>query len=216
MRYKIYVFLLLVIMLITISSLSVRANRKYVVFIDPGHGGIDPGAIYKDIYEKDINLSISFKLKEVLEEEGIVVYMTRMGDYDLAVTNAINRKRSDLSRRSNIINRSNSDLYVSIHLNDVASSVWYGAQVFYSDNDEKNEFLANLIQEELKKNTKTKRKIKMTNEMYLHNRIKIPGVLIEAGFLSNPNERYLLRQEEYQYKLVECIKRGILKYLYFT
>ena len=216
MRYKIYVFLLLVIMLITISSLSVRANRKYVVFIDPGHGGIDPGAIYKDIYEKDINLSISFKLKEVLEEEGIVVYMTRMGDYDLAVTNAINRKRSDLSRRSNIINRSNSDLYVSIHLNDVASSVWYGAQVFYSDNDEKNEFLANLIQEELKKNTKTKRKIKMTNEMYLHNRIKIPGVLIEAGFLSNPNERYLLRQEEYQYKLVECIKSGILKYLYFT
>ena len=216
MRYKIYVFLLLVIMLITISSLSVRANRKYVVFIDPGHGGIDPGAIYKDIYEKDINLSISFKLKEVLEEEGIVVYMTRMGDYDLAVTNAINRKRSDLSRRSNIINRSNSDLYVSIHLNDVASSVWYGAQVFYSDNDEKNEFLANLIQEELKKNTKTKRKIKMTNEMYLHNRIKIPGVLIEAGFLSNPNERYLLRQEKYQYKLVECIKRGILKYLYFT
>lgn len=216
MRYKVYVFLLLVVMLITISSLSVRANKKYVVFIDPGHGGIDPGAIYKDIYEKDINLSISFKLKDMLEEEGITVYMTRMGDYDLAVTNALNRKRSDLSRRSNIINRSNSDLYVSIHLNNVSSSTWYGAQVFYSDNDDNNLYLATLIQEEFKKATNTKRKVTMTNEMYMHNRIKIPGVLVEAGFLSNSNERYLLKQEQYQYKVASCIKKGIIKYLYFN
>lgn len=216
MRYKVYVFLLLVVMLITISSLSVRANKKYVVFIDPGHGGIDPGAIYKDIYEKDINLSIAFKLKGVLEEENITVYMTRMGDYDLAVTNALNRKRSDLSRRSNIINRSNSDLYVSIHLNNVSSNNWYGAQVFYSDNNANSLFLATLIQEELVKYTNTKRKVTMTNEMYMHNRIKIPGVLIEAGFLSNSNERYLLQQSEYQDKIVQCIKKGILKYLYFN
>ena len=112
MRYKIYAFFMLFLMLVGINSISVRANKDYVVFIDPGHGGIDPGAIYKDIYEKDINLSISFKLKELLEQENIKVYMTRSGDYDLAVTNAQNRKRSDLSRRSNIINRSGSDLYV--------------------------------------------------------------------------------------------------------
>ena len=199
-----------------ISTLSVRADKQYVVFIDPGHGGIDPGAVYKDLYEKDINLSISFKLKNLLEEEGITVYMTRMGDYDLAVTNALNRKRSDLSRRSNIINRSNSNLYVSIHLNKVASNTWYGAQVFYSDNDPKNLFLASLIQEEFIKDTKTNRKVTMTNEMYMHNRITIPGVLVEAGFLSNPNERYLLKQDEYKEKIANCIKQGILKYLYFS
>ena len=216
MRHKICVFLLLIIMLMVISTLSVRADKQYVVFIDPGHGGIDPGAVYKDLYEKDINLSISFKLKNLLEEEGITVYMTRMGDYDLAVTNALNRKRSDLSRRSNIINRSNSNLYVSIHLNKVASNTWYGAQVFYSDNDPKNLFLASLIQEEFIKDTKTNRKVTMTNEMYMHNRITIPGVLVEAGFLSNPNERYLLKQDEYKEKIANCIKQGILKYLYFS
>lgn len=216
MRYKIYVFFMLFLMLVGINSISVRANKDYVVFIDPGHGGIDPGAIYKDIYEKDINLSISFKLKELLEQENIKVYMTRSGDYDLAVTNAQNRKRSDLSRRSNIINRSGSDLYVSIHLNMTTSSTWYGAQVFYSDNDPNNEYLASLIQKQLAKDTQTKRKISMTNEMYLHNRIEIPGVLVEAGFLSNPNERYLLKTDDYQYKLAKSIKEGIVKYLYFN
>lgn len=207
---------MLFLMLVGINSISVRANKDYVVFIDPGHGGIDPGAIYKDIYEKDINLSISFKLKELLEQENIKVYMTRSGDYDLAVTNAQNRKRSDLSRRSNIINRSGSDLYVSIHLNMTTSSTWYGAQVFYSDNDPNNEYLASLIQKQLAKDTQTKRKISMTNEMYLHNRIEIPGVLVEAGFLSNPNERYLLKTDDYQYKLAKSIKEGIVKYLYFN
>ena len=207
---------MLFLMLFGINNISVKANKEYVVFIDPGHGGIDPGAIYKDIYEKDINLSISFKLKELLEQENIKVYMTRSGDYDLAVTNAQNRKRSDLSRRSNIINRSGSDLYVSIHLNMTTSSTWYGAQVFYSDNDPNNEYLASLIQKQLAKDTQTKRKISMTNEMYLHNRIKIPGVLVEAGFLSNPNERYLLKTDDYQYKLAKSIKEGIIKYLYFN
>jgi len=209
LKGKLTVFFLLVLVLTCINLVSVKAKNNYVVFIDPGHGGIDPGAIYKDIYEKDINLSISLKLKSLLEEDNITVYMTRIGDYDLAVTNAQNRKRSDLSRRSNIINRSGSDLYVSIHLNMIDSSTWYGAQVFYSDNDSSNEYLATLIQKELARKTNTKRKIKMTNEMYLHNRIKIPGVLVEAGFLSNHNERYLLQTDDYQYKIANCIRKEL-------
>ena len=74
-----------------------------VIYLDPGHGGPDSGAYYKDIEEASLNLEISQKIMGVLKEEGAVVYLTRYGDYDLAVNNAWNRKRSDLSRRANII-----------------------------------------------------------------------------------------------------------------
>lgn len=184
-----------------------------VIYVDPGHGGLDPGAVYKDIYESDINLQISEVLSTTLGEMGAIVYMTRYGDYDLGVINALNRKRSDLSRRGNIINRSNCDLYISIHLNAVSSPVWYGAQVFYDDVHEENERLAKIMQEELARYLKTKRKYKKTNDMYLHKRIQHPGILIEVGFLSNPNERYLLRQKYYQQKVSRAIASGVVKFL---
>ena len=171
------------------------------------------GAVHKDIYESDINLQISEVLSTTLGEMGAIVYMTRYGDYDLGVINALNRKRSDLSRRGNIINRSNCDLYISIHLNAVSSPVWYGAQVFYDDVHEENERLAKIMQEELARYLKTKRKYKKTNDMYLHKRIQHPGILIEVGFLSNPNERYLLRQKYYQQKVSRAIASGVVKFL---
>ena len=77
-------------------------------------------------------------LEDKLTKLGAIVYLTRYGDYDLAVTNTINRKRSDLSRRSNIINKSNCDLYLSIHLNAETSSTWRGGQIFYDDINSEN------------------------------------------------------------------------------
>lgn len=139
-----------------------------IIYIDPGHGGTDPGAIYKDIYESNINLSISKKLYNLLVSKGAIVYLTRNGNYDLSVTNAVNRKRSDLSRRANIINRSNCDMYISIHLNAESTGIWRGAQVFYDDVNDKNEEIAKIMQEELAKTLNTNRKYKETNEMYLH------------------------------------------------
>lgn len=183
-----------------------------VIYIDPGHGGTDPGAIYKDIHESDINLSISKKLYDILLKEGAIVYMTRDGDYDLSVTNAINRKRSDLSRRANAINTSMCDMYVSIHLNAESSSTWYGAQVFYDDVNPENKKIAEIMQAEFSKTLKTKREYKETNEMYLHKRVERPGVLAEVGFLTNPNERYLLMQDTYQQKIALTIYNAIEKY----
>lgn len=183
-----------------------------VIYIDPGHGGLDPGAIYKDIYESDLNLEISNKLVATLEAKGAIVYMTRYGDYDLAVTNAQNRKRSDLSRRANVINRSLCDLYLSIHLNADTSSTWRGAQVFYDDINEKNIKIAEILQTVLKEDLKTKRKYKQITNEYLHKRVKVPGVLVEVGFITNENERYLLRQSTYQQKIANSITRGIVKY----
>lgn len=183
-----------------------------VIYLDPGHGGLDPGAIYKDIEEASINLEISKKLMDSLEKKGAIVYLTRDDDYDLAVNNAINRKRSDLSRRANVINRSMCDLYLSIHLNADLSATWRGAQVFYDDVNDKNKKIAEIMQGVLKDDFGTRREYKETDDMYLHKRVKRPGVLIEAGFITNPSERRLLMSSNYQQKLADTIVKGILQY----
>lgn len=209
------------ILLFFFSFLSIRAINENslpilgkVIYLDPGHGGIDGGAQYKDIYEKDINLSISLKLEKELSSLGAIVYLTRDGDYDLSVPNTIHRKRSDLSRRSNIINNSNCDLFLSIHLNSESSGTWRGPQVFYDDNNKENKKIALLFQKMMNKNLSGKREIKQTEDLYLQKRIKRPGVLVEVGFLSNANDRYLLKSEEYQKKVATVLKDATV--LYFT
>jgi len=212
-----YILFLLIISLCSLNF--VRANNtEYnlellgkVLYIDPGHGGADPGTIYKNIYEKDINLEICLKLQEVLESEGAIVYLTRYGDYDLS-NNSYSRKKSDLNNRAKIINQSGADIYISIHLNSISSSTWRGAQVFYDDVNDKNIEIANLFQEQLKKDLKTTREVKEISTMLMNRKITIPGILIEAGFLSNPNDRYLLRQGDYQYKICNSIRNGLIKY----
>lgn len=217
LKYKITVFSLF---LLTISGISyVQASNPTlpllgkVIYLDPGHGGLDPGAIYKDLEEEQINLEISTKLAKSLEQLGAIVYLTRTGDYDLAVPNTINRKRSDLSRRANIINRSKCDLYLSLHLNSETSSTWKGAQVFYDDVNEKNKTIAEIMQKSLEEKVNTKREFKEMTTIYMYQRIKQPGVLIELGFLSNPNERYLLTTNTYQQKLIDAMINGIRTYL---
>ena len=211
---------ILFLFLLTLCSFNfVSANKSEynlellgkVIYIDPGHGGADPGTIYKDIYEKDINLEICLKLQKVLESEGAIVYLTRYGDYDLS-NNSYSRKKSDLNNRAKIINQSNADIYISIHLNSINSSNWKGAQVFYDDINERNIEIANLFQEQLKKDLKTTRSVKEISTMLMNRKITVPGILIEAGFLSNPNDRYLLRQDDYQYKICNSIRIGLIKY----
>ena len=130
-KYKIFVLIFLLIFLCFFNYASAENKTlsllSKVIYLDPGHGGADSGAFYKNIKESDVNLDITKKLMEALRKEGAIVYLTRYGDYDLAVTNAWNRKRSDLSRRANIINRSECDLYLSIHLNaEEWHTLWCG------------------------------------------------------------------------------------------
>ncbi len=216
LKYKIKIIILFLIGLLTVNFVN-AGNNPYpllgrIIYLDPGHGGLDPGAIYKDIKESTINLEIANVLANTLEEMGAIVYITRYGDYDLSVKNAVNRKRSDLSRRGNLINKSGANLYLSLHLNSDPSPVWSGAQVFYDDVHPKNQKLAEIIQNELSKYLKTKRKVTKTDEMYLHKRIQVPGVLVELGFLSNPNDRYLLKQKTYQQKVSKVIANSLVKY----
>ena len=215
---KIYSIFLLIIFICTFSFVSADIKKSdleligKVIYIDPGHGGPDPGSVYKNIYEKDINLEICRKIETILEDEGAIVYLTRYGDYDLSKSYTGSRKKSDLNNRAKIINASGADLYISIHLNSISSSTWSGAQVFYDDVNKNNYNLALLMQEQLKNDLKTTREVKEISTMLMNRKITIPGILIEAGFLSNPNDRYLLRQGDYQYKICNSIRNGLIKY----
>ena len=155
------------------------------------------------------------KLAKALVGEGAIVYLTREGDYDLA-SSTINRKRNDLYNRVLLINNSNSDIYISIHLNSSTSSKWNGIQVFYSNILERNKKLADSITDILKSNMKNIRDVKKDNSYYMYSKIKVPGVLIEAGFISNPNDNYKIRQDDYQDVLINNIVLGIENYFKYN
>lgn len=213
-KYKVFIIMMSIIFLYSIGLVhaSNMGLLGKVIYLDPGHGGKDPGAIYNNTMEKDINLEIALKLEKRLSKLGAVVYLTRYGDYDLSVINTNNRKRSDLSRRSNIINKAKPDLYLSIHLNAEDTGLYQGAQAFYTDSNKINKKIAELFQANFKTNLNSKRKYKKDNNLYLQRRIKTPGILVELGFLSNSHERYLLKQEKFQNKLVTSLVNSTVKY----
>ncbi len=185
-----------------------------VVYLDAGHGGVDPGAYYKDIYEEDINLSITLKLRDYLLTKGCTVYLTRDGDYDLSNPKARLRKRSDLSNRASLIDKSNADLYLSIHLNSSTSTAWKGAQVFYDDINKNNKDFALIFQKNFNSNLGSKREEKEIKNLYMYKNIKnVPGLLLEVGFISNANERQLLNKEWYQNKIVKVITKSVIDVL---
>lgn len=180
------------------------------IIIDPGHGLEDPGTSYGNVYEKDINLSISLLLEKQLGSMGAEVILTRDGDYDLSSPNAKYRKKSDFDNRIKLINESNADLYLSIHLNYLSDSSYYGPQVFFTMD---NKLLAESIQNSMNKFTKGTREIKkIPADTYMYNKLNVPGVLIECGFLSNAKERELLQKEDYQKDLVKSIVKGVFEY----
>lgn len=215
-KYRSFFIITLIISFLILNIIKADSSALplfgKVIYIDPGHGGLDPGALYGGIKEKDINLEISKKLEDRLTKLGAIVYLTRNGDYDLSAIRTSNRKRSDLSRRVNMINNSKCDLFLSIHLNAEDTNTWRGAQVFYDDINISNKKLANILQKQFKYDLKTSRKVKKVDNLYLQRRVKVPGVLIEVGFLSNANERYLLKNNSYQIKTVNSITKGLLTY----
>ena len=215
-KYRIVILIIVIILIFIFSCFVCSAKdlplKNKIIYIDPGHGGNDPGAINKDIKEKDINLKISLILLELLKENGAIVYMTRYDDYNLSKINAHNIKRSDLDNRAMIINNSDCDLFLSIHLNSYPSGTWYGAQTFYTNNNPNNIRLAEILQNNLKNNTDTNRDIKLITDRYLYNKINKAGVLIELGFISNLKEKNLLLDSKYQYTLSKIILESIIEY----
>lgn len=207
--------LLLLFLIIIISIFNVNASNLTfpllgkTIYLDAGHGGVDNGATVNNVHEKDLNLQIVYKLKETLTSAGATVLLTRKDDNDISNPNALYRKKSDFDNRIKLINNSNADLYISIHQNIYQNKKYSGPQVFYVKDNQK---LAEIIQNTLNKYLNTKRKVKTINNTYMYKLLRKKGILIECGFISNDNERYKLKTEEYQLKLSKIITEGIITY----
>lgn len=212
-KYFIKVSILFVIAILCMANQIVFASLPLtgkLIVIDVGHGGADPGTIYGDIHEKDINLAISKELENELSRLGASVILVRNEDYDLSKPNASWRKKSDFDNRIKLINNSGADYYLSIHLNYLEDASYYGPQVFYNIKNENNKIIAEQIQSELNKEIKTDREIKLIpSSTYMYKELNVKGVLIECGFLSNAHERSLLVTEEYQKKLAKTIASAV-------
>ena len=186
------------------------------VAIDSGHGGIDPGKIgVGGIYEKNVNLAIAKKLKILLEQSGITVIMTRSDDNGLYNESDTNKKASDMKKRCSIINESNADAVVSIHQNSYVSGESRGAQVFYYKQSAEGKKLAGIIQRHIvnEADTTNKRVEKADSTYYLLLHTNVPAVIVECGFLSNPEEAGRLNSDSYQQKIAGSIYNALMEYL---
>ena len=208
-----FVFIYFVFFLLLFSYTNIKVNAiedKNIVYLDPGHGGMDGGCNFEELIEKDINLKIALKVKEILVEKGYEVKMTRSVDKHLCVDKF--SKREDLETRINMINNSEADLFVSIHTNSFVNPKYYGAQVFYSSKLENNVFIGKTIQSYLVENTKTTRIAKSLNNIMVLREIEKPGCLIECGFISNYKELANLKNYDYQQQMALSIAFGIINY----
>ena len=201
----------------TISTMAVPVTSKTIV-IDAGHGGEDGGAVSSNgVSEADINLSIALKVQNLLEQSGANVVLTRSDEnaiYDLDKKTLREKKNSDIKNRVAIGNSSSADIFVSIHLNKIAQSQYYGWQTFFKDGSEEGKKLATCIQNNLNEAIQRENKrvpLKISN-IYIIKNVEIPTTIVECGFLSNPEEEELLQTDDYQNKLAWGIYNGIMDY----
>lgn len=204
------------------KNVAVKVNALPItnktIVIDAGHGLPDEGAVgFNGTTEQEINLKVALKLQQLIEQSGAKVLLTRSdenGIYSLDSQSIRSKKVSDIKNRVEIGNNNNADLFISIHLNKYPSSIYRGWQTFYKKDNDDSRMLSQLIQEDLGKN------IEFTNDrvplpitgIYIMDHVNIPTVIVECGFLSNPQEAEMLKGESYQNKLAWGIYTGIQDY----
>lgn len=200
-----------------ISTVSLPVSGKTIV-LDAGHGYPDEGAESSNgVTEASINLAITKKVQSLLEQSGCNVVLTRSDENGIYNLNAITlreKKVTDIKNRVKIGNESSADAFVSIHLNKIPQSQYYGWQAFFKENNKESEELAKSLQEELNSSIQreNKRKALKITGKYIIEHVEIPITIIECGFLSNPEEERLLQQNEYQDRIAWGIYNGILDY----
>ncbi|HEL9646658.1 TPA: GBS Bsp-like repeat-containing protein [Streptococcus suis] len=203
-----------------LSTPSVQ--RSYTVYIDPGHGGRDSGASYGGVHEKNLALSVSNKLRENLLQYGINVLMTRTGDYDVDFK----------TERSRMTNASNADLFISIHFNATGAGVsnatgietyWYQYDPEYQPKINKemhnnptrlaeSEILANKVQESLIKETGAVNRGVRRETFAVLRETAIPAILVELGFMDNPSELQVIKQDSYHTRLAKALAQGVMNW----
>ncbi len=188
------------------------------IIIDAGHGAPDGGAVGDSgVLEKDLNLAVAQRLQKFMESGGVQVLLTRSDDngiYDISGS-IKNKKVSDIKNREKFMQETDADVFVSIHMNKFSEKQYSGPQVFYSVNDDDSKRLAECIQGNMISalSPKSEREIKPADKnIYLLKNATIPAVLVECGFLSNPEEEIKLKDENYQRKLAWAIYCGLIEY----
>lgn len=195
---------------------KLQEGLHVTIVIDAGHGGRDPGKVgVNKALEKDINLEIALRLKNLLEQNDIDVVMTRQDDEGLYSESDSNKKRVDLNKRIEIINSSSAVFAISIHQNSFQDESIKGAQVFYHAQSNQGKELAIILQEQMKATIKDNnhRKVKSNTSYYMLKHTTCPLVIVECGYLSNWREAELLLDDEYQEKMAWAIHLGIMRYL---
>ncbi|MDF2613261.1 MAG: cell wall hydrolase/autolysin [Clostridia bacterium] len=217
-----------ILIVVLVSIISIASYLKYaraavetlglstaskVIIIDPGHGGFDPGK--KGINgenEKDINLKVALKLRDYLEQSGAIVVMTRTTDDDADGMDGVKHKRKDMAERKKIAD--GGELLISIHQNSFTQPSVKGAQTFYNEKSEEGKLLADLIQKTITEyaDKENRRKAKSNNNYYVLKATNIPAVIVECGFLTNPEEEKKLNTDDYQNTMAWSIYLGVVKY----
>ena len=197
---------------------AVRATSspkaQYTIVIDAGHGGKDGGAVGKTsgVTESELNLQYSLLLKKICQEYGFRVILTRSDMNGLYSPFASNKKKSEMEKRRQIIESAKADIVVSIHMNSFSSSQSRGSQVFYAEDSSQGQKLAQSVQDSLHKNLDYAQKTAKVGDYFVLNCTNTPSILIECGFLSNPEEELLLQEKDYQNKFCYDVLCGILLY----
>ena len=193
-----------------------QPGKIRTVVIDAGHGGRDGGAVAEDgTLEKHLNLAVALQLKALLESADIRVVMTRETDIELASPDSPHKKADDLKAREKLAESCENAVFVSIHMNRFPVEKYKGLQVYYSENHENSLILAQTIQnvsEETLRNTQDRKVKPAGDSIYLMAHLEIPAVLVECGFLSNPEELSLLKNEAYRKKLAMCLYASLMGY----
>lgn len=194
-------------------------DTSITVIIDAGHGGEDGGCEGNGLVEKELNLDISLRLAALLRKEGVNVIMTREDDellYDKSSDYKGKKKAQDVRNRLKIAQSYEDPVFISIHMNYYPQTQYSGLQVWYSKNDPRSRILAALVQSEVKASLQpnNKRSIKEAgSSIFLLHNATFPAILIECGFLSNPQDARALSDEEYRQKLADAIFRSIMEYI---
>ncbi|HFR3406479.1 TPA: GBS Bsp-like repeat-containing protein [Streptococcus suis] len=208
--------------IVATTAVNLPSSRSYTVYIDPGHGGRDSGASYGGVHEKNLALSVSNKLRDNLVQRGINVLMTRDGDYDVDFK----------TERSRMTNESNADLFISIHFNATGAGVsnssgietyWYQYDPEYQPKINKemhnnptrlaeSEILANKVQESLIKETGAVNRGVRRETFAVLRETAIPAILVELGFMDNPSELQVIKQDSYHTRLAKALAQGVMNW----
>ncbi len=205
---------------LNVNSLAVDKKMPIIV-IDPGHGGADGGAVAPNgTLEKDLNLDLAIKLRDMLAFSGYDIVMTRCDDsMYFKETSSASKKVQDTRHRVDVTKDYENCIFVSIHMNKFPSEKYSGLQVYYSDKTEGSRELAESIQsltKELLQKDNDRHVKKSNSTIYVLDKAERAAVLVECGFLSNPTECEKLSSESYRKELAELISRAIESYISST